>query len=104
MQTLKPITTEPEESKQSQKSVEDETESSKQSGEYIIEREYLSDSPIALIKNPDKGWFAALGTKRLTDYHEKKANLIKHIGMWGFKVVLMSAIAEDMYNEKNKTK
>lgn len=69
------------------------------SSEQIIIRDTHKGLPIVGLP---EGWFAALGTKRLTDYFKTKEELIKHIDERPFELVvtLSAAVAEEIIHIK----
>lgn len=74
-------------------------QNNKQSGEQIIIRDEYKGIPLIGLA---EGWFAALGTKRLTDYFKTKEELIKHIDNRPFELVvtLAAAVAEEIIHIK----
>lgn len=80
---------------QLQNSVEKENESSKISSE-LIHREDLGNGPMQLIQS-ERGWFAALGLSRLTEYFETKEELEKYTETWQFQVITITEIAVKTY-------
>lgn len=86
-----------------QKNAEEQNTSPKNYSE-LIHKEQLDKSPITLIRTINEKeqirWFAALGMKRLTDYHDTRESLIEETGSWTFAVTLVTAVASDIYDTK----
>lgn len=82
---------------------ENENESNKNYSTKLVEREAYEDSPLMINRIEEKGWFITLGNKRLTEYYEKKYQIIDLLEKptWQLLITLMIAVHDDMQEIQN---